>query len=758
MKAVLPEGYSYRVKTYESKKPENFCGAPKTAFDATIFCNIFSEQEVMKWLRMFQDKSFCTYRVTRGTKTTGSILVYKTVRHCQHFRKYVSRQGMKNMKSVRQKKTQCPSTLTIKVYSSRSSIKKRLQFPNHPCEIQLHYHHNHPTESAHALSFRDVSESTKEAYYRYFQNGHSAATARHHHELKFSRFNLLLSLPKDEIEPALADRSINPQPNDVSRLFLKWRETQHGPANGDKMFECLEAEVKRYNSETGGKAFVQRCVKRSQSESWEQTVNQPMIIAICTPLMQRAHQYIKQSSELVFCDSTSSLDQFNCPTFILSTSSPCGAVPLGIVITSGESAPIISEAFGKLKSILPENAFNGNSPAVGPSTFITDDSQVERESLGIVWPYSRLLLCIFHYLQAWWRWLWGKENAIDKEDRIPIMNCIKRLLYSESPEEYDKMYKDMLENESSPFLYYENALKRLQDAHERRSEWAITFRRHELTRGNHTNNYAESGIRIIKDQIFERTKAFNPVQMFQFFTTTFELYYERRLLDLAHNRISPSIAKHFYRSKELHGAVAIHLTSNYYLVKYEGEDGRAYHVDADLGMCTCPIGINGQPCKHQHFVASHFSLHLPNLAPIHSKSGRQLLAVVAVGKERIQSLEFYSSLHEQSLQESLDSSAVNPDDPDINETVISDSGPDESGTSNANPDESGMKDTGECDIKEFSIKESEYNDPDESGISLEQAITSVKTTLKDIFIDIQSRLDPTNLDTSFFNGIVKFTE
>ena len=190
------------------------------------------------------------------------------------------------------------------------------------------------------------------------------------------------------------------------------------------MFECLEAEVKRYSSETGGKAFVQRCVKRSQSESWEQTVNQPMIITICTPLMERAHQYIKQSSELVFCDSTSSLDQFNCPTFILSTSSPCGAVPLGIVITSGESAPIISEAFGKLNSILPENAFNGNSPPVGLSTFITDDSQVECESLGIVWPDS-CLLCIFHHLLAWWRWLWGKENAINKEDRIPIMNCIK---------------------------------------------------------------------------------------------------------------------------------------------------------------------------------------------------------------------------------------------------------------------------------------------------------------------------------------------
>ena len=57
------------------------------------------------------------------------------------------------------------------------------------------------------------------------------------------------------------------------------------------------------------------------------------------------------------------------------------------------------------------------------------------------------------------------------------------------------MYKDMLENDSSPFLYYENALKQLQDAHEHRSGQLPFFG---MTRGNHTNNYAESGICIIR--------------------------------------------------------------------------------------------------------------------------------------------------------------------------------------------------------------------------------------------------------------------
>jgi len=238
-----------------------------------------------------------------------------------------------------------------------------------------------------------------------------------------------------------------------------------------------------------------------------------------------------------------------------------------------------------------------------------------------------------------------------------------------------------------------------------------------------TNNYAESGICIIKDQIFEQTKAFNPVQMFQFFTTTFELYYERRLLDLAHNRISPSIAKHFYCHKELHGAVPIHLTGYYYLIKYEREDGRAYHVGADLGMCTCPVGINGQPCKHQYFVASHFSLDLPNLAPIHSKSGRQLLALIAVGKERIQSLEFYSSLHEQSLPESLDTSSIHPDDPDLDESLIRDPDPDESSMNECAITDADESSTNECN-------EADLTDPDESGQYLEQATAAVKATLK----------------------------
>ena len=77
------------------------------------------------------------------------------------------------------------------------------------------------------------------------------------------------------------------------------------------------------------------------------------------------------------------------------------------------------------------------------------------------------------------------------------------------------------------------------------------------------------------------------------------------------------------------GAKAIQLTVENFLVTYENDTERTYHIDTGIGVCTCPVGTNGQPCKHQFFVAQLFSLNLPNLAPIHSKCGRQQLAHIA---------------------------------------------------------------------------------------------------------------------------------
>ena len=60
-----------------------------------------------------------------------------------------------------------------------------------------------------------------------------------------------------------------------------------------------------------------------------------------------------------------------------------------------------------------------------------------------------------------------------------------------------------------------------------------------------SNNYAEAGMRILKDLVFSRVKAYNLVQMFSFVTECLELYYSRKISSVAHNRFEHHISLKF---------------------------------------------------------------------------------------------------------------------------------------------------------------------------------------------------------------------
>ena len=75
--------------------------------------------------------------------------------------------------------------------------------------------------------------------------------------------------------------------------------------------------------------------------------------------------------------------------------------------------------------------------------FITDDCEAERNALKLVWPESVQLLCIFHYLQSWWKWLWDSNHGIADQDRQPIMQVIHALVYMTSEEDLEQRYKNL---------------------------------------------------------------------------------------------------------------------------------------------------------------------------------------------------------------------------------------------------------------------------------------------------------------------------
>ncbi|GES84086.1 hypothetical protein GLOIN_2v252347 [Rhizophagus clarus] len=189
------------------------------------------------------------------------------------------------------------------------------------------------------------------------------------------------------------------------------------------MFIRLGSIVKDYNNSGQGKAALQE---------YDACNGKAFILCIVTSLMCRVHEKISQAGELCYMDASASFEQLNTSITLLYTSCTVGALPLGMFITSDELETTLKKAIGLLKTILPEYAFFRRSPLVGLVIFLTDDSSAERKALELCWPKGVRLLCTFHVLQAFWRWLHDPKHKIKKEDQAFIMEKMKKILYVSS--------------------------------------------------------------------------------------------------------------------------------------------------------------------------------------------------------------------------------------------------------------------------------------------------------------------------------------
>ena len=215
-----------------------------------------------------------------------------------------------------------------------------------------------------------------------FSQGHSPSSAH----LEYETHLTYMDNPN-----LLADRNVYPKISDVYNLFNKWRKSNLSARTGKQLFTELERRINAYNDahrNVGGKAIIQRFCKcsKGKGDCGSEDIEQPLILAFCTPLMSRVHQHIYQSKELVFIDASSSFEDFNNPLFVMSTSSAAGGLPLGIVVTSAESADVIRKGMTSLKGLFTESSFYGNSY---PTNIMIDDSLAER-GLQQTWPHSTI--------------------------------------------------------------------------------------------------------------------------------------------------------------------------------------------------------------------------------------------------------------------------------------------------------------------------------------------------------------------------------
>lgn len=114
-----------------------------------------------------------------------------------------------------------------------------------------------------------------------------------------------------------------------------------------------------------------------------------------------------------------------------------------------------------------------------------------------------------------------------------------------------------------------------------------------ITRGHNTNNYAEATIRLLKDEVLGRQKAYNVVAFVDLVATVWEGYFSRRPLKNAYNRV---VAHQVFYEKLVErmpksAAQSIRALGDgmYELPSAQG-DGKIYDVCQDVGTCTCGSG------------------------------------------------------------------------------------------------------------------------------------------------------------------------
>ena len=174
-----------------------------------------------------------------------------------------------------------------------------------------------------------------------------------------------------------------------------------------------------------------------------------------------------------------------------------------------------------------------------------------------------LLLCIFHLLQALWRWEWTSGNRIDK-----LKTNIKP---------WKKTCSRMQQ-----FLHVQN------DILPWKAEWAVSewIERNLSTHNTNTTNYVEVSFPLTKDNQFSCVRAYNLLDLLDIGLDD-SVYYATQCLVISNNRISQlknQISRYVAKKCKIDGKKIVTLDDNSYLVPSERIEGKMYVVNMDLRL------------------------------------------------------------------------------------------------------------------------------------------------------------------------------
>lgn len=156
-------------------------------------------------------------------------------------------------------------------------------------------------------------------------------------------------------------------------------------------------------------------------------------------------------------------------------------------------------------------------------------------------------------------------------------------------------------------------------------------------RNNHTNNYAESIFKLVKENLLERVRLYNPVALFEFTVNELCGHYQNKLKSEINNT---------YKLNREFTLIPKLIETNLDIAKFE--DNSIYNLK--IGVCTCPLGKNGAPCDHSLYLSSQ-NYDVPNEQGRHLQEVKKRLFWVSTGEE-LADVSFFKSIHDKEMPKS----------------------------------------------------------------------------------------------------------
>ena len=262
------------------------------------------------------------------------------------------------------------------------------------------------------------------------------------------------------------------------------------------------------------------------------------------------------------------------------------------------------------------------------------------------------------------------------------MANLQELVRSPNVEQAASLYERYMYSEL--WVKYPQWQQHMDAYWERRQLWCMAWRDPSMM-GHNTNNFSEATIRLFKDIVLGRCKAYNVVTLVDFTCTVMEDYYRSRLRNFSQARVhkprlmlNSLLQKSAYLDRDSIVTVdedtffvpSSSATKNDDQSDHDSADPVHYVVNHKLGTCTCIAAAIGRFCKHQAGVWKLMGTPMPSLPPV-SAEVRHQMAVLALG-DKAAPPEFYSDFTEPSPSQSAHQASVEDSLPQTSAHVCGD--------------------------------------------------------------------------------------